>query len=117
MRGPKVGFAILNKIAILEKKMSRYRGPRLRVFKNLGPLPGFGLNLNQKYLDQKYKQKKKEYTQSVLSKNTSKKKKKKKITLYNSSKRKAKTSISLWLNRKTINTICSKSQTKNDFTK
>ena len=33
--------------------MSRYRGPRLRVFKNLGPLPGFGLKLNQKYLDQK----------------------------------------------------------------
>ena len=62
--------------------MSRYRGPRLRVFKNLGPLPGFGLNLNQKYLDQKYKQKKKEYSQSVLSKNTSKKKKKKKKLPY-----------------------------------
>ena len=56
--------------------MSRYRGPRLRVFKSLGPLPGFGLKLNQKYLDQKYKQKKKEYSQSTLSKNTSKKKKK-----------------------------------------
>lgn len=56
--------------------MSRYRGPRLRVFKSLGPLPGFGLKLNQKYLDQKYKKKKKEYSQSTLSKNTSKKKKK-----------------------------------------
>ena len=57
--------------------MSRYRGPRLRVFKNLGPLPGFGRNLNQKYLNQQYKQKKKkEYSQNVLSKNTSKKKKK-----------------------------------------
>lgn len=57
--------------------MSRYRGPRLRVFKSLGPLPGFGLKLNQKYLDQKYKQKKKkEYSQGALSKNTSKKKKK-----------------------------------------
>ena len=55
--------------------MSRYRGPRLRVFKRLGPLPGFGLKLNQKYLDQKYRQKKKD--QSALSKNTSKKKKKK----------------------------------------
>lgn len=57
--------------------MSRYRGPRLRVFKRLGPLPGFGLKLNQKYLDQKYRQKKKD--QSALSKNTSKKKKKKKL--------------------------------------
>ena len=57
--------------------MSRYRGPRLRVFKSLGPLPGFGLKLNQKYLDQKYKQKKKEYSQNALSKNTSKKRKKK----------------------------------------
>ena len=56
--------------------MSRYRGPRLRVFKSLGPLPGFGLKLNQKYLDKKHKQKKKEYSQSTLSKNTSKKKKK-----------------------------------------
>ena len=58
--------------------MSRYRGPRLRVFKSLGPLPGFGLKFNQKYLNQKYKQKKKkEYSQSTLSKNTSKKRKKK----------------------------------------
>ena len=57
--------------------MSRYRGPRLRVFKSLGPLPGFGLKLNQKYLDQKYRQKKKEYSQSASSKNKSKKKKKK----------------------------------------
>ena len=60
--------------------MSRYRGPRLRVFKSLGPLPGFGLKLNQKYLDQQYKQKEKEkekeYSQSALSKNKSKKKKK-----------------------------------------
>ena len=38
--------------------MSRYRGPRLRLFKRLGPLPGFGLKLNKKYLDQKFKKKK-----------------------------------------------------------
>ena len=37
-------------------------------------------------------------------------KKKKKITLYHSSKRKAKTSISLWSNRKKFNTICKKSE-------
>ena len=66
-------FAILIKIDILYKKMSRYRGPRLRIFKRLGPLPGFGLRLNKKYLDQKFKQK---YSQEALSKNTSKRKKK-----------------------------------------
>nr|YP_009518911.1 ribosomal protein S4 [Boodleopsis pusilla]AYC64840.1 ribosomal protein S4 [Boodleopsis pusilla] len=33
--------------------MSRYSGPRLRLFKRLGPLPGFGNNMYQKY--QKYK--------------------------------------------------------------
>nr|YP_009472647.1 ribosomal protein S4 [Rhipilia penicilloides]ARO74280.1 ribosomal protein S4 [Rhipilia penicilloides] len=32
--------------------MSRYSGPRLRLFKRLGPLPGFGQNIHQKY--QKY---------------------------------------------------------------
>ena len=53
--------------------MSRYRGPRLRIFKRLGgPLPGFGLKLNKKYLDQKFKQK---YSQEVQ--NTAKRKKKK----------------------------------------
>ena len=62
--------------------MSRYRGPRLRVFKSLGPLPGFGLKLNQKYLDQKYRQKKKEYSQSASSKNKSKKKKKNYLILF-----------------------------------
>ena len=51
--------------------MSRYRGPRLRLFKRLGPLPGFGLKLNKKYLDQKFKQK---YSQEVQ--NTAKRKKK-----------------------------------------
>ena len=53
--------------------MSRYRGPRLRIFKRLGPLPGFGLRLNKKYLDQKVKQK---YSNDALSQNTSKRKKK-----------------------------------------
>ena len=54
--------------------MSRYRGPRLRLFKRLGPLPGFGLKLNKKYLDQKFKQK---YSQEVQ--NTAKRKKKKSL--------------------------------------
>ena len=53
--------------------MSRYRGPRLRIFKRLGPLPGFGLTLNKKYLDQKFKQK---YSHEALPKNASKRKKK-----------------------------------------
>nr|YP_009519385.1 ribosomal protein S4 [Pseudocodium devriesii]AYC65387.1 ribosomal protein S4 [Pseudocodium devriesii] len=29
--------------------MSRYRGPRLKILKRLGPLPGFGQKLNQKF--------------------------------------------------------------------
>nr|YP_009472549.1 ribosomal protein S4 [Chlorodesmis fastigiata]ARO74193.1 ribosomal protein S4 [Chlorodesmis fastigiata] len=29
--------------------MSRYRGPKIRVLKRLGPLPGFGLKVNQKF--------------------------------------------------------------------
>nr|AYC64408.1 ribosomal protein S4 [Pseudochlorodesmis sp. HV01306b] len=29
--------------------MSRYSGPRLRLFKRLGPLPAFGKNIDQKY--------------------------------------------------------------------
>ena len=29
--------------------MSRYSGPRLRLFKRLGPLPGFGTNIQRKY--------------------------------------------------------------------
>lgn len=51
--------------------MSRYRGPRLRIFKRLGPLPGFGLKLNKKYLDQKFKQK---YSQEASSKSKRKQK-------------------------------------------
>ena len=54
-----------------------YRGPRLRIFKRLGgPLPGFGLKLNKKYLDQKFKQK---YSHEASSQNTSKRKKKKSL--------------------------------------
>lgn len=33
--------------------MSRYRGPRLRLLKRLGSLPGFGSKLNQKFLELK----------------------------------------------------------------
>ena len=51
--------------------MSRYRGPRIRIVKRLGPLPGFGLKLNKKYL--KFKQKNRN---EVSPKNTSKRKKK-----------------------------------------
>lgn len=35
--------------------MSRYHGPRLRILKRLGFLPGFGLGINQKYLEKKTK--------------------------------------------------------------
>ena len=59
--------------------MSRYRGPRLRVFKSLGPLPGFGLKFNQKYLVQKYKQKKKKNIVKVLYQKIRRKKEKKKL--------------------------------------
>ena len=65
------------------KKMSRYRGPRLRIFKRLGPLPGFGLKLNKKYLDQKFKKKKKGLGQpSAPAQNKSKRKKKSSLYLY-----------------------------------
>ena len=48
--------------------MSRYRGPKLRIFKRLGPLPGFGLKLNKKYLDQKFKKKKRTWRGFAASK-------------------------------------------------
>lgn len=64
--------------------MSRYRGPKLRIFKRLGPLPGFGLKLNKKYLDQKFKKKKKGLGEApqASSKNKSKRKKKSSLYLY-----------------------------------
>nr|YP_009519509.1 ribosomal protein S4 [Rhipiliopsis peltata]AYC65482.1 ribosomal protein S4 [Rhipiliopsis peltata] len=39
--------------------MSRYRGPRIRLFKRLGYLPGFGFKLNQKFRKLNFIQKKK----------------------------------------------------------
>lgn len=52
--------------------MSRYRGPRIRILKRLGSLPGFGLNLNRKFSNQK-----KEYGNGDWSRTRTKKKKKK----------------------------------------
>ena len=52
--------------------MSRYRGPRIRILKRLGSLPGFGLNLNRKFSNQK-----KEYGSGDWSRTRTKKKKKK----------------------------------------
>ena len=52
--------------------MSRYRGPRLRLLKRLGSLPGFGSKLNQKFLEQK-----KDSRNENLSQTSAKKKKKK----------------------------------------
>nr|AYC64344.1 ribosomal protein S4 [Pseudochlorodesmis sp. HV01306a] len=52
--------------------MSRYRGPRLRILKRLGSLPGFGYKLNQKFLEQK------KDSRNENSSQTSAKKKKKK---------------------------------------
>lgn len=51
--------------------MSRYRGPRIRILKRLGSLPGFGLNLNRKFSNQK-----KEYGSGDWSRTRTKKKKK-----------------------------------------
>ena len=62
--------------------MSRYRGPRLRIFKRLGPLPGFGLKLNKKYLDQKFKKKKKGLGEAPQASSQNKSKRKKKSSLY-----------------------------------
>lgn len=61
--------------------MSRYRGPKLRIFKRLGPLPGFGLKLNKKYLDQKFK-KKKGLGEAPQASSKNKSKRKKKSSLY-----------------------------------
>lgn len=54
--------------------MSRYRGPKIRVLKRLGPLPGFGLKINQK-LEKltKLKKFKKRILTSNISKNRDKK--------------------------------------------
>ena len=62
--------------------MSRYRGPKLRIFKRLGPLPGFGLKLNKKYLDQKFKKKKGLGAALPPAKNKSKRKKKSSLYFY-----------------------------------
>lgn len=43
--------------------MSRYSGPRLRILKRLGPLPGFGKNIHQKY--QNYQKYQKENSQKL----------------------------------------------------
>nr|AYC64120.1 ribosomal protein S4 [Johnson-sea-linkia profunda] len=55
--------------------MSRYSGPRLRIFKRLGPLPGFGKNIHEKYqkqnsqeLKKTKKQKNKAYSLRLIEK-------------------------------------------------
>lgn len=67
----KINIKIYNK----NLYMSRYRGPRLRILKRLGSLPGFGYKLNQKFLEQK------KDSRNENSSQTSAKKKKKKIRL------------------------------------
>ena len=57
--------------------MSRYRGPRLRLLKRLGSLPGFGSKLNQKFLEQK-----KDLRNENLSQTSAKKKKKNHLIEY-----------------------------------
>lgn len=50
--------------------MSRYRGPKIRVLKRLGPLPGFGLKVNQKFEKiQKLKKLKKRFWNTPRNRN------------------------------------------------
>nr|YP_009519524.1 ribosomal protein S4 [Udotea argentea]AYC65574.1 ribosomal protein S4 [Udotea argentea] len=52
--------------------MSRYRGPKVRILKRLGPLPGFGPKVNKKFqyfLKKKDKDRKKNITKTKKKKN------------------------------------------------
>ena len=54
--------------------MSRYRGPKIRVLKRLGPLPGFGLKINQKFQKLEKLKKLKKFKKRILISNIPKNK-------------------------------------------
>lgn len=53
--------------------MSRYRGPKIRILKRLGPLPGFGLKINQKFQKLQKLKKRRSILNTLKNKNKNRK--------------------------------------------